>query len=249
MTETKTVFNSFVRDCHEEVGGFEADLVGRVGVGGLVRGVGVGGFRDAIPGGDSGGKGAESNQQRGGKVLRFEAVGRNGGIGVDSSEEEFGLVGVAGNGFGGVVKSEERIPVGTEERRDCGLQGSCCGGLKGSFCGGSSIDVKSHMQFFLDTIVDLRQMYESKYILLNSQVFPPRIVDKLCRPLDNFSRSAEPVVTQRLARSAEPVVTHNRQKNVRFEINNNNDSRYNNNSKNNDDDCGGNSGVAVGTCY
>ena len=63
-------------------------------------------FRDAIPGGNSCGKGAESNEQCGGKVQRFEAVGRNGGTGADSSEEEFGLVGVAGNGFGGVVKSE-----------------------------------------------------------------------------------------------------------------------------------------------
>ena len=138
--------------------------MGRVCVGGLVRGVGVRCFRDAIPGGDSGGKGAESDEQRGGKVT-----------GVDSSEEEFGLVGVAGNGFGGDVESEERSRVGTEEC--CGLQGSCCGGLKGRFCGGLNIDGKSHMQLFLDTIVDVRRMYESKHILLNPHVFLPQIVD------------------------------------------------------------------------
>ena len=55
---------------------------------------------------------------------------------MDSSEEEFGSEGVAGNGFGGVVNVEERIRVGTQERRDCGLQDSFCGGLQGSFYGG-----------------------------------------------------------------------------------------------------------------
>ena len=84
MTETQAALVGFLRDCHEGVGCFEADSVGRSGVGGFVRGVGVEGFRDAIPGGDSGGKGAESNEQRGRKVWRFESVGRNGGIGVDS---------------------------------------------------------------------------------------------------------------------------------------------------------------------
>ena len=56
------------------------------------------------------------------------------------------------------MESEERSRVCTEEC--CALQGSFCGGLTGSFCGGSSIDVKSHMQIFLDTNVDLRHMYE-----------------------------------------------------------------------------------------
>ena len=60
MTGTQAVLNGFLRDCHEGVGGLEADLVGRVGVGGLVGGVGFGGFRDEIPGGDFGGKGVES---------------------------------------------------------------------------------------------------------------------------------------------------------------------------------------------
>ena len=128
-----------------------------MGVGGLVRGVGVGGFRHAIPGGDSGGKGAESKEQHGGKVWRFAGVGRNGGPGVDSSEEEFGLVGVSGNGFGGVVKSEERIRVWTEERTDCGLQGSFCGGLQGSFCGGG----ESHIDMFLTSLIDKRRMSSS----------------------------------------------------------------------------------------
>ena len=48
-------------------------------------------------------------------MWRFEAAGRNGGIGVDSSEENLGLVDIAENGFGGVVESEERSRVGTEE--------------------------------------------------------------------------------------------------------------------------------------
>ena len=109
-----------LRECHVGVGG----LVRGAGVGGLVRGVGFGGFRDAIPGGDSGGKGEEPNEQHGGKVWRFEAVGRNGGTGVGSSEEEFGLEDVAGNGVGGVVTLEDRIMsgscgriVGTEDCR------------------------------------------------------------------------------------------------------------------------------------
>ena len=84
MSEAQAVFNGFLRDCNVGAGG----LVKGVGVGGLVRGVGFGGFRDAVPGRDSGGKRVESNEQSGGKVWRFEAVGRNGGIGVDSSEEE-----------------------------------------------------------------------------------------------------------------------------------------------------------------
>jgi hypothetical protein len=54
-----------------------------------------------------GGKGVESNEEHGGKVWSFEAVGRNGGPGVDSSAEELGMKDIAGNGFGGVVESEE----------------------------------------------------------------------------------------------------------------------------------------------
>ena len=116
--------------------------------------------------------------------------------------------------------------------------------MKGSFCGGLNTDGKSHMQLFLDTIFVVRRMYESKSILLNPHVLPPQIVDRLCKTLDNCSRSAEPVVTQRLARSAESVVTHNHHKNVRFEINNNGNKQVNDN---NDDECGGNNGVGVGT--
>ena len=59
-----------------------------------------------------------------------------------------------------MVSWSRRSRVGTEEL--CGLWGSCCGGLKGSVCGGSSIDNKSYMQIFLDTIIDVRRMYESK---------------------------------------------------------------------------------------
>ena len=72
-----------MRECHDGVGGFQADVVRRAGVGG----------QGESPGGASGGrggKGEESNDQHGGKVWRFEAVGRNGGIGMDSSEEKLG---------------------------------------------------------------------------------------------------------------------------------------------------------------
>ena len=44
MAETQAALNGLVRECHEGAGGFEADSVGRVGVGGLVRGVDVGVF-------------------------------------------------------------------------------------------------------------------------------------------------------------------------------------------------------------
>ena len=111
-------------------------------------------------GGDSrnfGGKGVEYNEQCGGKVWRFEAVGRNGGTGVDSSEQEFGLVGVSGNGFGGDVEMEERSRVDAEDRRDGGLKGKCCGGLQGSYCGGG----ESHIDMFLKSIIDKRCMNKS----------------------------------------------------------------------------------------
>ena len=44
---------------------------------------------------------------------------------MDSSAEEVGAVEIDGNGFGGVVKMEERIHDRTEDRRDGGLKGSC----------------------------------------------------------------------------------------------------------------------------
>ena len=69
---------------------------------------------------------------------------------MDSSEEEFGLVGVAGNGFGGDVELEERSRVGTEDRRDGGLTSRLCGGLQGSYCGGG----ESHIDMFLRSIND-----------------------------------------------------------------------------------------------
>ena len=83
-------------------------------------------------------------------MWRFEAVGRNGGTEVDSSEAEFGLVGVAGNGFGGDVEMEERSRVDAEDRRDGGLKGRFCGGLQGSYCGGG----ESHIDMFLNSIID-----------------------------------------------------------------------------------------------
>ena len=119
------------------------------------------------------------------------------------------------------MELEERSRVGTEEF--CGLRGSCCGGLKGSLCGGCSIDVKSHMQIFLDTIIDVRRMYKSMYIYKSSHALPQNVVDELYRPLDFVSTSAEAVVTQMLARSAEAVVTR-KHKSVRFNDNSNDDN-------------------------
>ena len=130
-----------------------------VGIGGLV---GVGGDSSGGASGTFGGTGVESKRQHSGKVWRLEAAGRNGGIGVDSSEDKLATKEIDGDGFGGVGKSDERSRVGTEEFG--GLQGSCCGGLKGSFCCGLSMENKSHMQMCLDTIIDVRRMHESKYI-------------------------------------------------------------------------------------
>ena len=79
---------------------------------------------------------------------------------MDSSEEEFGLVGVAGNGFGGDVELEERSRVGTEDRRDGVLKGSVCGGLQGSYCGGG----ESHIDIFLKSIIDKRCMNKSAHV-------------------------------------------------------------------------------------
>ena len=71
LAETQVVLNKCLRECHDGVGGFEADGERGVGVGGCVRGVGVGGFWDKSQGGASGGKGEESNDQHGGNVWRF----------------------------------------------------------------------------------------------------------------------------------------------------------------------------------
>ena len=76
---------------------------------------------------------------------------------------------------------------------------------------------------FLDTIIDVRRMYDSMYIYKSSHALPQNVVDDLCKPLDHFSRSAKPVVTQILARSAEPVVTQ-KHKRVRFNDNSKDDN-------------------------
>ena len=124
-----------------------------------------------------GGKGEELYEANGGKVWRFEAGSRNGGTGADSSAEELGTKDIAGEGFGGVVRWKERTRVGTED--ECG----CRGGLKGSFCGGLNIDRKSHLQIFHDTIIDVRRMYSSEYILSNPHALTPQIVETLCKPI------------------------------------------------------------------
>ena len=91
----------------------EAGTVETKGVGGLVE---VGGNSSGGASGRHGGKGEESKRQHGGEVWRFEVEDRNGGIGVDSSVANGGMKDIAGNGFGGVVKSEERSMSGNYGR-------------------------------------------------------------------------------------------------------------------------------------
>jgi len=135
IAETPMMLNGFLGECREGVGGIEvdreisADIGGSVGIGGghVGKSVGVGGKSSGGARRICGGKGVESHEENGGKVWRFEAGSRNGGTGVDSSAEELGTKDIAGEGFGGVVRLEERTRVGTEEERG-GLQGSCFGG-------------------------------------------------------------------------------------------------------------------------
>ena len=122
--------------------GKSAGVGGSVGTG-VGNLVGVGGESSGGARSICGGKGVELNEEHGGKVWRFEAEGRNGGIGADSSAETVGMKDIAGNGVGGVVVTEERI-----QERD--------GGLKGRFCGG-----RSHIETFLKLIIDKRCMSKS----------------------------------------------------------------------------------------
>ena len=126
LVETQECLDDVLNDCHDGVGCVEADVVRGVGVGGVVRGVGVGGFRYKNPGGASGGrggKGEESNDQHGGKVWRFGAVGRNGGIGVDSSDEVLGVEDIDRSGIGDIDGLEDQILLGDSVRvvgtQDC----------------------------------------------------------------------------------------------------------------------------------
>ena len=108
-----------LKGCHDGVGGFEADFVRGVGVGGCAAPAGARG----IGSGGRGGKGEGSNEHHGGKVWRCEAVEENGGIGVDSSTEKLGLEDIDGNGVGGVDEVEDRILFGNSRRivgmKDC----------------------------------------------------------------------------------------------------------------------------------
>ena len=148
------MLNGFLGKCREGVGGIEVESGGMVGIGGLV---GVGGCSSGGASGTSGGKGVECKRKHGGKVWRFEAEDGNGGIGVDSSVEKVGMKDIAGNGFGGVVESEERIMSGS-----CGMNGrrvvavEDCRTIEAfSFCD------KSRVLLFLSTIVDKRRMSKS----------------------------------------------------------------------------------------
>ena len=90
----------------------------------------------------------------------FEDAGRNGGNGADSSVEKLGLEDIAGNGVGGVFGLEERImsrDCGTEECRVVVVEDCRTGG-------GLDLDVKSHIHLFLDTVVDVRRMFESSVL-------------------------------------------------------------------------------------
>jgi hypothetical protein len=120
-----------LRNSQRDIGGVDEVFKAGVGVGGIELGsvgeIGVGGMRGHSSGGASGGKGAESNEENGGKGWTFVAGSRKGGIGLDSSVGESGMKEI-GNGVGGDVRRKERISVGTEA-----LQGSFCGGLQGIF--------------------------------------------------------------------------------------------------------------------
>ena len=149
VAEAQLFLNLFLTECHEGVGGIEVDSVGIVGIGGFV---GVGRFSgeiiyDIFRTRSQEGilvKRVESKRQHGGKVWRFEGAGRNGGIGVDSSENNLGLEDIAVNGLGGVVELEERImsgDCGTEDRRIVVLEDCRIGGKL-------NFDDKSHMLLF-----------------------------------------------------------------------------------------------------
>ena len=64
--------------------------------------------------GGIGGKGEEYDDQHGGKAWRFgEGGARNGGIGVDSSEDKLGKEGIDRSRYGGIDKVEgSRILMG-----------------------------------------------------------------------------------------------------------------------------------------
>ena len=53
---------SLFKECHDGVGGFEADCVRGVGAADLVGGVGIGVFWDKRPGGASGGRGGKGEE-------------------------------------------------------------------------------------------------------------------------------------------------------------------------------------------
>ena len=138
-----------VKECHDGVGGFQADDV---------RGVGDGGQGESPEGasGGRGGKGEGYHEQHVGKVWRFEEGGdRNGGLGADSSEENLGKEDIDRSRSGGIDGSEDsrillegcgRI-VGTEDCRVVAIEDCRTGG--------------SHMDLLLMTIVDVRRMYDS----------------------------------------------------------------------------------------
>ena len=153
IDSTQQVFDDFLRNSQRDIGGVDEVFKAGVGVGGIELGsvgeIGVGGMGSHSSGGimvglpagstttsgmASGGKGAESHEENGGKGWTFVAGSRKGGIGSDSSVGESGMKEI-GTGVGGDVRRKERISVGTEDK-SCALQGSFCGGLQGRvFCG------------------------------------------------------------------------------------------------------------------
>ena len=87
-------------ESHLRVGAEHAPVLTVIGVGGL----GVGGTSSGGAGWKSGVKGEESKRQHGGMEWRIEAEGRNGGLGADSSVENLGMGGIAGDGVVGDVE-------------------------------------------------------------------------------------------------------------------------------------------------
>ena len=77
-----SIFEWFLRECQDGVGGCKADFIGGVGVGGLLGRFGVGGSRDESSGGASGARGAKGEEYDGqdvGKGRRIEEDDRHGG--------------------------------------------------------------------------------------------------------------------------------------------------------------------------
>ena len=51
--------------------------------------------------------------------------------------------------------------------------------------------IKSHLQMFHDTIIDVRHVYSSEYILSNPHALTPQVVDKFCESFEHDVKAGE----------------------------------------------------------